>query len=93
VPGRRRRGDPAVRDLAGGLVPQPPVILHRGGTAGSHSVNVPRAQASAAHFHRRLTHRKSTGSPARRTSRGRVTTVSCSREDTVPQSVHAAAAG
>jgi len=95
---------PACRAASAGVIPRSAislaacsrsrlVIRHRGGTAGSHSVNVPRAQASAAHFHRRLTHRRSTGSPARRTSRGRVTTVSCSREDTVPQSGHAAAAG
>jgi hypothetical protein len=93
VPGRLRRGDPAVGDLAGGLLPQPPGDPAPRRHGGSHSVNVPRVQASAAHFHRRLTHRRSTGSPARRTSRGRVITVSCSREDTVPQSGHVAAAG
>jgi hypothetical protein len=85
----RRPGDPGVPGRLRRVIPQSvtslaacsrsrPVIRHRGGTAGSHSVNVPRAQASAAHFHRRFTHRRST--------------VSCSREDTVPQSGHAAAA-
>ena len=55
------------------------VIRHRGGTASSDSVNVLRPQASAAHFHRRLTHRRSTGLPARSTSRGRVTAVRAAR--------------
>ena len=48
------------------------VIRHRGGSCGTHSVNVLRSQACSSHFHRNLTHRKATGSAARRTSRGRV---------------------
>jgi hypothetical protein len=79
VPGRLRRVIPQSVTSLAACSRSRPVIRHRGGTAGSHSVNVPRAQASAAHFHRRFTHRRST--------------VSCSREDTVPQSGHAAAAG
>ncbi len=39
-----------------------------------------------------LTHHAAAGSPARRTSRGRASTVSCRRAETVPQSGHAAAA-
>jgi hypothetical protein len=43
------------------------------------------AEGGADHFRRNLTRRRSTASPARRTSRGRVITVSCARPETVPQ--------
>ena len=93
VPGRLCRGDPAVGDLAGGLLPQPPgdPALRRHGRqpfrerparAGLCRAFPPPLDPSQVH---RVA--------ARRTSRGRVTTVSCSREDTVPQSGQAAAAG
>jgi hypothetical protein len=63
------------------------------GTCGTRSVNVLRWQPGASHFQRHLTHQTATGSPPRRTSRGRVSTVSCRRSETDPQSGHAAAAG
>ena len=95
---------PACRAASAGVIPRSltsapacsrsrAVIRHRGGTCGSDSVNVLRPQASSSHFQRRLTHRTATGSPPRRTSRGRASTVSCRRAETVPQSGHAAAAG
>ena len=93
MPGRLRRRDPALADLGAGLLPQPGVSRHRGGTCGSDSVNVFRAHRSSRHFQRRLTQQARTRSPARRTSRGRASTVSCRRAETVPQSGHAAAAG
>jgi hypothetical protein len=40
VPGRLRRGDAPLGDLGSGLLPQPPVSRHRGGTCGTRSVNV-----------------------------------------------------
>jgi len=69
------------------------VIRHRGGRAGADSVNVLRGHCWFSHLRRTLTHRRSTTSPARRTSRGRVTTVSCTRPETAPQPGHAAEAG
>ena len=69
------------------------VIRHRGGTCGSRSVNVLRPHPGSPHFQRHLTHHTATRSPPRRTSRGRASTVSCRRAETVPQSGHAAAAG
>ena len=69
-----------------------PVTRHRGGTCGSHSVNVLRSHRPSWHFHRRLIHHTRTGSLPRRTSRGRASTVSRTRPETVPQSGHAAAA-
>ena len=79
---------PACRAASAGVIPRSltsapacsrsrAVIRHRGGTCGSHSVNVLRRQASSSHFQRRLTHRTATRSPPRRTSRGRASTVSC----------------
>ena len=68
------------------------VIRHRGGRAGTHSVNVLRGQAGLPHFRRNFTHRRPTTSLARRTSRGRASTVSCTRSEAVPQSGHALAA-
>ena len=69
------------------------VSRHRGGTCGTRSVNVLRSQPGSSHFHRCLTQHTATGSPPRRTSRGRVSTVSCQRAEIVPQSGHAAVAG
>ena len=69
------------------------VSRHRGGTCGTHSVNVLRPQPGSSHFQRHLTHHTATWSPARRTSRGRASTVSWRRAETIPQSGHAAAAG
>ena len=69
------------------------VRRQRGGTCGTRSVKVLRRQPGASHFQRRLTHHTGTGSPPRRTSRGRASTVSCRRSETVPQSGHAAATG
>ncbi len=69
------------------------VSRHRGGTCGSHSVNVLRRQPGSPHFQRRLTQHTATRSPPRRTSLGRADTVSWQRAETVPQSGHAAAAG
>jgi hypothetical protein len=87
---------PACRAASAGVIPRSAIsrpacsrsraiTRHRGGSCGTHSVNVLRPQPSSPHFHRALTHRRSTASPARRTSRGRATTVSCTRHETVPQ--------
>ena len=95
---------PACRAASAGVIPRSAtsapacsrsraVTRHRGGTCGTDSVNVLRGHSWLPHFRRTLTHRRSTASPARRTSRGRVSTVSCTRSETVPQSGHAAAAG
>jgi len=95
---------PACRAASDGVMPRPvtsapacsrsrAVSRHRGGTRGSHPVNVLRQQAGSPHFQRHLTHHTATRSPPRRTSRGRASTVSCRRAETVPQSGHAAAAG
>ena len=95
---------PACRAASAGVIPRSltsapacsrsrAVIRHRGGTCGTHSVNVLRPQASSSHFQRYLTHHTATRSPPRQTSRGRPSTVSCRRAETVPQSGHAAAAG
>ena len=95
---------PACRAASAGVIPRSAtscaacsrsraVIRHRGGRAGTDSVNVLRGHCWFSHLRRNLTQRRSTGSPARRTSRGRVSTVSCTRSETVPQSGHAAAAG
>ena len=65
---------PACRAVSAGVIPRSAisraacsrsraVTRHRGGTCGSRSVNVFRSQFSSVHFHRRLTHRRSTGSP------------------------------
>jgi hypothetical protein len=54
------------------------------------SVNVLRGQSALPHLSRRFTQFRATGSPALRTSAGRVTTSSCTRDDAVPQSGHAA---
>ena len=62
---------PACRAASAGVIPRPatsapacsrsrPVIRHRGGTCGTHSVNVLRAQPRSAHFHRRFTQHRST---------------------------------
>ena len=94
VPGRLRRSDPPFRGLMGGLLAQPGRDLrHRGGSCGTGSVNVLRGQAGLPHLRRTMTHRRSTGSPARRASRGRASTISCTRSETAPHSGHAAAAG
>ena len=61
------------------------------GTAGHRSVNILRGQPALPHFSRRFTQFRATGSPALRTSAGHVTTTSCTRDDSVPQSGHAAA--
>jgi hypothetical protein len=58
------------------------VSWHRGGTAGSDSVNVTRQHSWLAHFHRRLHHATDTSSRPRRTSRGRVSTYSCTWPET-----------
>ena len=95
---------PACRAASAGVIPRSVtsapacsrsrvVIRHRGGTAGTHSVNVFRRHSALPHLRRTLTHRRSTGSAARRTSRGRTSTVSCTRPEIVPQAGHAAAAG
>ena len=95
---------PACRAASAGVIPRSvtscaacsrtrAVIRHRGGRAGTHSVNVLRGHPWFSHLRRTLTQRRSTASPARRTSRGRVTAVSCTRPETVPQPGHAAAAG
>ncbi len=101
---RRGQEIPACRAASAGVIPRQAtscaacsrsraVSRHRGGTDGTHSVNVLRGHSRFSRFRRTLTHRRSTTSPARRTSRGRVTTISCTRPDTVPQPGHAAAAG
>ena len=86
VPGRLRRGDPAVADLGPGLLPQPgrdpAPRRHLRQPLGERL----RPQASSSHFQRHLTHHTATRSPPRRTSRGRASTVSCRRPKTVPQS-------
>ena len=69
-----------------------PVSRHRGGTCGTHSVNVFRSHRSSWHFQRRFTHRTCTASRPRATSRGWVSTCSWTRPETVPQSGHARAA-
>jgi hypothetical protein len=69
------------------------VIVHRGGTCGTHPVNVPRGHSRFTHLRRAFTQYRSTCSPARRTSRGQASTLSCTFEDNVPQSGHAAAPG
>ena len=71
----------------------PPVCEQQVFPCGTRSVKVLRRQPGASHFQRRLTHHTGTGSPPRRTSRGRASTVSCRRSETVPQSGHAAATG
>ena len=79
---------PACRAASAGVIPRSAtsapacsrsraVSRHRGGTCGRHSVNVLRSQPGSSHFHRDLTHHTATWSPARRTSRGRASTVSC----------------
>lgn len=69
------------------------VTRHRGGTAGTASVNVWRAQARSPHLHRRFTQHTRTASRPCRRSRGRVTTRSCSRPARDPQpGQHAASA-
>ena len=94
---------PACRAASAGVIPRSvtscaacsrsrAVIRHRGGRAGTDSVNVLRGHSGLPHLRRTLTQRRSTVSSARRTSRGRVITVSCTRSETVPQSGHAAAA-
>ena len=93
MPGRLRRRDPRPATSDPACPRSRAVSRHRGGTCGTRSVNVFRAQPGAPHFQRRLTHHTATGSPPRRTSRGRASTVSCRRAETVPQSGHAAAAG
>ena len=93
MPGRLRRGDPPLGHLGAACSRSRAVIRHRGGSAGTHSVNVLRGHSGLPHLRRTLTHRRSTGSAARRTSRGRASTVSCTRPETVPHSGHAAAAG
>ena len=55
------------------------VSRHRGGTCGTHSLNVLRAQPSASHFQRRFTQCTATWSGPRRASRGRASTYSCTR--------------
>ena len=52
-------------------------------------MNVMRSQAVFTHFSRSFTQFRSTGSPARRVSFGRVRTISWTRDDSVPQSGHA----
>ena len=95
---------PACRAASAGVIPRSltsaaacsrsrAVIRHHGGTCGTRSVNVLRSQPCSSHFQRCLTQHTATGSPPRRTSRGRASTVSCRRDETVPQSGHAAAAG
>ena len=95
---------PACRAASAGVIPRSltsvpacsrsrAVSRHRGGTCGTHSVNVLRPQPGSSHFQRHLTHHTATWSPARRTSRGRASTVSWRRAETIPQSGHAAAAG
>ena len=69
-----------------------PVSRHRGGTCGTHSVNVFRSHSPASHFQRRFTHHTCTASRPRATSRGWVSTCSWTRPATVPQSGHALAA-
>ena len=93
VPGRLRRGDPRSVTSAPACSRSRAVIRHRGGSGGTHSVNVLRGHSRLPHLRRTLTQRRSTGSAARRTSRGRASTVSCTRPETVPHSGHAAAAG
>jgi len=92
---------PACRAASAGVIPRPvtsraacsrsrAVIRHRGGRAGTDPVNVLRGHCWLSHLRRTLTQRRFTTSPARRTSRGRVTTVSCTRSETVPHSGQAA---
>ena len=95
---------PACRAASAGVIPRSAiscaacwrsraVIRHRGGKTGTHSVNVLRGHCRFSHLRRYLTQRRSSASPARRTSRGRVTAVSRTRRETVPQPGQAAAAG
>lgn len=65
----------------------------RDGICGNDSVNVARPQSSLPHFHRSLSHTSTTGSAARRTSAGRVTTRSCTRRADTPQLGHTAEPG
>ena len=55
------------------------------------SVNVLRGQAALSHFSRLFTQLRATLSPARRTSAGRLTTISCTRDDGTPHTGHTAA--
>ena len=68
------------------------VIWHRGGSCGTHSVNVPVQQLETGHSIRRLTRNKSASSPQIRTSCGAVTTYWCTFSETVPHSGHDAGA-
>jgi len=86
-----RRGDPPVR-ISFRPAPAAGPSAGRGGTCGTRSVKVLRAQP-AHRISSGTDPRTSTGSAARRTSRGRVSTVSCRRAETARQSGHAAAAG
>ena len=69
------------------------VSRQRGGIAGSDSVNVLRAHSWVTHFHRRLHQATMISSKPRRRSRGRLSTYSCTRPETAPQSGHDAAPG
>ena len=68
------------------------MTVHRGGTCGTHSVNVPRGQSRSGRSSRRLTRNKPMTCPQARTSRGRVTTTSCTLPEGVPHCGHAAGA-
>ena len=92
VPGRLRRGDPPPGDLVPRLLPQPgrdpAPRRHLRHPLGERLARAPRVAALPLELHPPLVHR----SAARRTSRGRVSTVSCTRSETVPHPGHAAAA-
>ena len=84
VPRRLGRGDPPPGDLVPGLIPQPgrdPAARRQlRHLLGEHLPRAPRVAALAPELHPR----RSTASAARRTSRGRVTTISCTRSKTAP---------
>jgi hypothetical protein len=91
MPGRLRRRDARSATPAAHCSRSRGATRQPGGTAPIRSVNVLRGQSGFTHFSRFFTQFRSTGSPALRTSFGRVTTTSCTRDDSAPQSGHAAA--
>ena len=66
------------------------MIVQRGGSCGTGSVNVSAGQSFPAHFIRRLTRQKSVSCPQARTSRGVTVTYWCTFSETVPQPGHIA---
>jgi hypothetical protein len=90
VPGRRGRGDPAVRDLGPGLAQEP-----TGDRAAQRDLRHPlgeraRGQSPSGHSSRRSTRNRSMTRPDARTSRGRARPTSRTLSENVPHHGHAA---